>query len=152
MSMKNSDFGPREYKDGRTKQSFKDACDINKILKKAAIKGGLSHVQKYPEAVYGEFDPELDLFVARDRIAKAEQIFMELPSEVRREFDNDAVKFVQYGKTVGMQKLIEEIPAIAEPGNHFPNPVRRAQTPGGATTTAPEAPAAPSPPSPPETP
>ena len=52
-------FAP-EYKDGRTKQSFKDQCDINKILKRAQVKGGLAHVQKYPEAVYGEFDPERD--------------------------------------------------------------------------------------------
>lgn len=145
MSMESSDFGPREYKDGRTKQSFKDQCDINKILKKAAVKGGLSHVQKYDEAVYGEFDPNMDLFVARDRIARAEEIFMDLPAEVRREFDNDAIKFIQYGKTVGMQKLIEEIPAIAEPGQHFPNPIRRSESAAGATTTEPEAAPAPPP-------
>lgn len=146
MSMESSDFSEREYTDGRTKQAFKDACDINKILKRAAIKGGLSHVQKYDEAVYGEFDPDLDLFVARDRIAKAEKIFMDLPAEVRREFDNDPVKFVQYGKKVGIPKLIEEIPAIAEPGDYFPNPVRRADVSAAAAANTPEPPVAPSPP------
>lgn len=125
MSMKSSDFSERKYTDGRTKEAFKDQCDINKILKKAAIKGGLSHVQKYPEAVYGEFDPSLDLFVARERIAQAERIFADLPAEIRREFGNDAVKFIEYGKTVGIAKLVEEIPAIAEPGDFFPNPVKR---------------------------
>lgn len=146
MSMKTSDFSKREYKDGRTKQSFKDQCDINKILKKAAVKGGLSHVQKYPEAVYGEFDPELDLFVARDRIAQAERIFMDLPAEVRREFNNDAVAFIQYGKKVGIQQLIDEIPTIAEPGDLFPNPVSRsviADLPSAAATPAPSQEAAP---------
>lgn len=145
MSMKSSDFGPREYKDGRTKQSFKDQCDINKILKRAQVKGGLAHVQKYPEAVYGEFDPELDLFVARERIAKAEAIFGDLPAEVRREFNNDAVAFVQYGNKVGIEKLIEQIPAIAEPGRYFPNPVKAGGQGAGAATAPSEPAPAPTP-------
>lgn len=139
------------YEDGRTKQSFKDECDINKLLKKAAVKGGLAHVQKYPEAVYGEFDPAMDLFVARDRIAKAEEIFMDLPAEVRREFNNDAVAFIQHGKKVGLAQLIADIPQIAEPGNYFPNPVQRGGQGAGAATApgqAPEAPATPPEPEP----
>lgn len=119
----------------KTKQSFKDSTDINKILKKAAVKGGLSHVQKYPEAVYGEFDPELDLFVARERIARGEQIFNELPAEVRREFDNDALSFIQFASAPeNAGKLVDLIPAIAEPGDYFPNPVKRNQEPSKATS------------------
>ena len=34
------------YDDGRTKQSFKDQCDINKILKKAMRTGSIAHLQK----------------------------------------------------------------------------------------------------------
>ena len=56
MSMKSSDFGPRDYSDGRTKQAFKDQCDINKILKKASVTGSIAHLQKYPELIYGEFN------------------------------------------------------------------------------------------------
>lgn len=144
-----------EYKESdRTVQSFKDACDINKILKKAQVKGGLAHVQKYPEAVYGEFDPSIDLLVARDRIAKAETIFSELPAEVRREFGNDSLEFVKYAAGLSPGELVEKIPAIAEPGNYFPNPVKRAGT-GAGGATAPESAAAtvsePPPPSEPAT-
>ena len=32
---------------GRTKQSFKDSCDINRILQKAQKAGSLSHWQKH---------------------------------------------------------------------------------------------------------
>jgi hypothetical protein len=134
------------YDDGRTKQSFKDECDINKLLKKAAVKGGLAHIQKYPEATYGEFDPAMDLFVARERIAKAEEIFMDLPAEVRREFNNDAVAFIQHGQNVGLEKLIEEIPQIAEPGNYFPNPAQRGGQGAGAATAPADPAAAPEPP------
>ena len=38
MSMKSSDFSERVYDDGRTKQAYKDACDINKIIKRAQVK------------------------------------------------------------------------------------------------------------------
>ena len=126
-----------EYKDGRTKQSFKDQCDINKILKKAAVKGGLSHVQKYPEAIYGEFDQDVDLLTARNRIAQADKIFMDLPAEVRREFNNDALAFIQYaGHPDNAGKLTELIPEIAQPGDYFPNPVK-AGGQGAAAATAP---------------
>jgi hypothetical protein len=143
MSMKSSDFGPRDYSDGRTKQAYKDQCDINKILKKAQVKGGLSHVQKYPEAVYGEFDGEMDLLTAHERIGKANAIFSELPAEVRREFNNNALEFVQYAGSLSPGELVEKIPAIAEPGDYFPNPVKRGGQGAGAATAPSEAPGEP---------
>ena len=42
-------------KEIRTKQSFKDSCDVNKIIKKAQITGSLAHAQKYDTPVYGDF-------------------------------------------------------------------------------------------------
>lgn len=133
----------KEYGPGRTKQSFKESCDINQILKKAQVKGGLSHVQKYPEMVYGEFDGEVDLLTAHERIGRANEIFAELPSEVRREFDNDALSFVTWAGSLGPGELVEKIPAIARPGNYFPNPVNRGgQGAGAATQPAADPPAA----------
>lgn len=132
----NGEYFFPEYGPGRTKQSFKDQCDINKILKKAQIKGGLAHVQKYPEASYGEFDQNADLFTARERIEKATKIFNELPAEVRREFDNDPLAFTAYAAKQPPGELIQKIPAIAEPGNYFPNPVQRADAPSEAPQAA----------------
>lgn len=125
----------KDYSDGRTKQQFKSQCDINKILKRAEKAGGLAHVQKYPEAVYGEFDGEMDLLTARERIAKANDIFMDLPAEVRNEFDNDALKFTAFANDpANAGKLAQIIPAIAEPGSYFPNPVQRGGLGAGAAT------------------
>lgn len=124
-----------KYKDGRTKQSFKDQCDINKILKKAEVAGGLSHVQKYDKAVYGEFDGEFDLLTAMGKIQKAEEIFSELPAEVRSEFQNNALAFVKFaGDPANNDKLIDLIPEIAEPGRYFPNSVSRFGQGAGAAT------------------
>ena len=55
-----------EYNDGRTKQSFKEETDVNRIIQRAQQVGGLAHVQKYPEAVYGEFSGEMDLLTAHE--------------------------------------------------------------------------------------
>ena len=129
---------PVVYDDGKTKQQFADQCDVNKILKRAEKAGGLSHVNKYPEKTYGEFDGEFGLLEARERIGRADKIFQELPAEVRKEFGNDALQFVAFaGDPANNDKLQELIPAIAEPGRYFPNPVQRAGQ-GAAAATAPD--------------
>lgn len=128
------------YNDGVTKQSFKDQCDINKILKKAEVSGGLSHVMKYDKAVYGEFDGEFDLLTAHERIAKAETIFNDLPAEVRREFQHNALEFVKFAADpANNDRLVELIPQIAEPGRYFPNSVQRFGKGAGAATAPEEA-------------
>ena len=81
----------RVYDDGRTEQGHKDATDINKIIKKHATHASLAHAVKYPEVTYGVFDGEMDLLTARARIEQANNIFMDAPAEIRREFNNDAL-------------------------------------------------------------
>ena len=113
----------KDYSDGRTKQSFKDSTDINKILKKAQISGGLSHALKYDEAVYGEFTG-VDLLGAFEQCGRAQAIFADLPAEVRREFDQDAFKFAGYASDpANIGRLKELIPSIAEPEDFFVKPV-----------------------------
>ena len=143
MSMESSDFGPRKYEDGRTKQSFKDSCDINKMLRKAQKTGSIAHLQKYPEAVYGVFEG-YDLLEAHGQITRANDIFNDLPSEIRNEFNNDALKFAGFASNPeNNERLRELLPAIAEPGSYFPNPVQRGGTGAGAATAVEEAPADP---------
>lgn len=124
-----------KYKDGRTKQAFKDQCDINKMLAKAQRTGSLAHLMKYPESTYGEFDGEFDLLTAQGRIQKAQGIFDELPSEIRNEFNNNALAFVKFaGDPANNEKLRELLPALAKPGSYFPNPVARGGQGAGAAT------------------
>lgn len=120
----------KDYSDGRTKQSFKDSTDINKILKKAQKAGGISHALRHDAAEYGEFTG-VDLLGHYEQINRARVIFDDLPSEVRREFDQDALKFAGYASDpANIHRLKELIPSIAEPADFFPNPVSR----GGAAT------------------
>lgn len=122
----------------RTKQSFKDECDVNKIIQKHAIEVSKSHLQIYPPEAYAEFDG-VDLLEAHARIDRAHEIFSKLPSEVRNEFDNDALRFVAFaGNPENNEKLAELLPAIAKPGRYFPNPVQREGVGAGAATPPPE--------------
>lgn len=124
-----------KYDDGRTKQAFKDSTDINKLLSKAQTQGSLSHLMKYPEPVYGQFDGEFDLLTATEKISKAGEIFADLPSEIRREFGNNALAFVNFaGDPANNDKLRDLLPALAKPGSYFPNPIHRGGVGAGAAT------------------
>ena len=113
----------KDYSDGRTKQAFKDSTDINKILKKAQVAGGLAHAMKYEPEAYGEFTG-VDLLGAFEQCRRAQAIFADLPAEVRREFDQDAFKFAGYASDPeNVHRLKELIPAIAEPESFFVKPV-----------------------------
>lgn len=122
------------YSDGRAKQAFRDDADVNKMLHKAAEQNSLSHLMKYPEATYGEFE-NYDLLEAYRRIERAEEIFSELPSEVRTEFGGSPARFCAFAADpVNNPRLRELLPAIAQPGWHFPHPNMR-----GAEMPAPSA-------------
>lgn len=114
------EFGPT-----RTKQSFKDSCDITKMIKKAQKTGSLAHIQKYDKSVYGTFE-NYDLREAMEKVDFANEIFGALPSEIRREFKGDAIAFAGFASNpANRDRLQELLPAIAEPGDYFPNPVKR---------------------------
>ncbi len=120
-------YTPEYEKPGRTKQSFKESCDVNKILKKAQKTGTISHLNKH-QATYGDLSG-FDFTEAQMQLAKAGEIFDDLPSEIRREFDNSPAKFFEFANDVeNVEKLGELLPAIAEPGNFFPSPTKTAAT------------------------
>lgn len=133
MSMRGFPPGPQPvevegqmvlYGDGMTKQSFKDQTDINKILNKAQRMGSLSHLVRHG-AVYGDFSDVDDLLTAQKRLARGAEIFQELPSEVRREFDGDMLKFFEFvNDPQNADKLQDVLPQLAEPGRQLPD-VRR---------------------------
>ncbi len=106
---------PIKYTDGRTKQSFKDETDINKLLQRAAKKGTISHLNKY-EARYGDF-ANFDFFEANVMLAKGREIFDDLPAEIRSEFHQSQAEFYDYvNDPLNKDRLGELLPALADPG------------------------------------
>ncbi len=114
------DYVPKYERPGRTKQSFKDSTDINKILIKARKTGTLSHLQKHG-AEYGDFSDMPTLLDAHARLSRGQEIFDELPAEVRRDFKNDAAEFFTFvNDPANVGKLAEILPQVAEPGDYVP--------------------------------
>ncbi len=106
---------PQIYDDGRTKQSFKNSTDINKILHKAQKTGVISHLAKH-QAFYGDFE-SFDFHDAQNTLARAGTMFNELPSEVRSEFNQSPQEFFDFvNDPVNQGKLAELLPALAAPG------------------------------------
>lgn len=113
----------KDYSDGRTKQSFKDQCDITKIINRAQREGGVAHLYKYPQAVYGEFQ-NLDLLSAFGVVDKANAIYADLPSDVRKKFPN-AMAFAEFASAPeNIGRLHELMPELVT-SKEFPNPIRR---------------------------
>ncbi len=79
--------------DGMTKQSFRDECDINKILPKAAATGLMSHVNR-AQGSMRDLSEAVDYKTGLDLINEAEEAFMELPARLRKEYDNDPGKLL----------------------------------------------------------
>jgi len=114
MSMRHP-IPPKVYDDGRTKQAFKDDADINKLLQRAQKTGTMSHLQKY-ETVYADFSG-VDWEETQNTLARGRQVFSELPSEVRNEFQNSPGKFFEFvNDPANNDKLAEKLPHLAKPG------------------------------------
>ncbi|AXH73540.1 MAG: internal scaffolding protein [Microviridae sp.] len=99
-----SAYGPRyrvpfttpesELPFGRTKQSFKDECDINTILKKFQRTGLLEFVNdRQPQ--YGDVSA-IDFQESMQTVARANEIFADLPSSIRKHFENSPEQFFSF--------------------------------------------------------
>lgn len=81
--------------DGMTRQEFADECDINVLMARYEKTGVLNHFNaRQPQ--YLDVSEVPDLATSLLYLQEAETAFMRLPAAVRKEFDNDPVKFVDF--------------------------------------------------------
>lgn len=78
----------------RTQQQFKEECDINTIVMQFGITGQLPNNLRMP--IQEEFVDTMTYHEALNKLIEADNKFMELPAEIRSQFQNDAGKFVAY--------------------------------------------------------
>jgi hypothetical protein len=78
-----------------TQQHFQEETEINNILRSHDRNGIISHIHK-GQAIYGDFSDITDLQDALDKLKKANNEFMNVPSEIREKFQNDAGKFYTF--------------------------------------------------------
>jgi len=77
-----------------TKQSFRDECDINNILRKFNVTGELPVGSVQPQ--YGDFSGITDYQSALNAVMAAQDSFLALPAKVRSRFDNDPAYFIEF--------------------------------------------------------
>ncbi len=108
----------KDYRDGRTKQSFKDETDINRIIQRAEKSGTISHLTKY-KGVYADF-ADFDYFENLQKLTRGREIFDDLSAELRNEFMGSPSKFFDYVNdpaNVGRLEIL--LPDLAEPGKQL---------------------------------
>ena len=110
--------------DDRTKQSFKDECDIGKILAQYTKTGIITHLNR-AQAVFTDVSEMGDYRQALEQVEAARVLFMELPSAVRAKFNNDAAQFLDFAtdpenleemREMGLAPVISKHPDVVQPG------------------------------------
>nr|DAJ46319.1 MAG TPA: Scaffold protein [Microviridae sp.] len=79
----------------RTKQSELADCDINNIMARYAATGVISHLAA-GQPLYGDFSEVEDYQASLNKVMSAEEKFMSLPSELRKKFDFDPQKMIDF--------------------------------------------------------
>lgn len=137
--------------EGRTKNEFLEETDVNYILRNFQKKGAMAHFAKFG-GEYG-FAPGLDFQLAMETTIKAQTMFDELPSKVRRRFSFDPALFLDFVqdpenldamRELGLTDMPAEAPGRGKPaGAGSPTPEQaRAEPAAVAPSGAPAAPAA----------
>nr|QJB19215.1 MAG: internal scaffolding protein [Microvirus sp.] len=96
-----------------TRQEFVEECDINTLMARYEAGGAISHVNK-AEPLYLDTTLYPGLQGAMDAFKEASIAFGKLPAAVRREFDNDPQKFVDFAIVPGNVGRMREW-GLAEP-------------------------------------
>lgn len=97
-----------------TKQAFAEETNVNQIMAKYQATGQFTHINKNP-AVYGDFSGVDTLQGALAQIDEARSIFMALPAEVRKDFNNDLSAFVRYSQEASAEDLLAKGIIVADP-------------------------------------
>ena len=82
--------------ESRTRQEFKDECDINNIMKQYHRTGMIAHVREHMGAFMDLSDGPDDFTDAQQKIVKATEFFMGLPSNIRARFLNNTGEFLDF--------------------------------------------------------
>ena len=112
-----------------TKQSMRDECDVNLIVKSHQKTGVLAHMNRAAPQ-YGDFSTGMDLHSAIAQVDEANERFMMLPAEVRKLADNSPARFLEMlgdddaalalqeaGLALGIEVPKPEVPAVVVPNN-----------------------------------
>jgi phage internal scaffolding protein len=92
--------------ESKVQKSFQDETDIKNILEKYGRTGILPIMKN--EAIYGDFSEVPDYMEAQNIIKQADEQFSLLSSDLRKRFENDPAKFLEFcTNPSNMEEMIE---------------------------------------------
>ncbi|WNK14404.1 MAG: internal scaffolding protein [Microvirus sp.] len=105
-----------------TRQEFAEECDINTLMARYEASGAISHVNR-AMPVYLDTTDYPGLQASMDLFREAAASFNALPATVRREFDNDPQKFIDFASDAENLPRMREW-GLAPPAEVAPGPVK----------------------------
>jgi phage internal scaffolding protein len=96
-----------------TQQHFAEESEINNILRTYDRNGVIEHIHR-GNAIYADFSNITDLSDALHQIKEAQEEFLNIPSEIREKFQNDAGKFFKFASDPANLKELREM-GLANP-------------------------------------
>ena len=99
-------------------QHFKEEVDINRIVKRYAETGILTHFMKQ-QADYA-FAPSTTFTEAMFMVTEAQEQFNQLPAEARAHFNNDPATFLDAAHDEGRRQEFVDLGLIPEPQEQAP--------------------------------
>lgn len=110
-----------------TKQSFKDECDVNRIMAQYMKTGEIPHINKVAPQ-YLDCDAT-DFQQAMEFVAGAQTLFQELPSAIRNRFNNSPQEFVEFCSHEKNRPELAEMGLLApNTSASIPNPTSNLST------------------------
>lgn len=116
----------------RTKTDMAAACDINNILSNYRKTGVLTHFRE--GGTFAELPDAMDYQQAMNMVLDAQDMFMELPAELRKQLDQSPAKFLEFVKDEANRDVLRDYGLLqAEPAQDptTPDPVTPAPPPEG---------------------
>ncbi len=117
MSLRSAaNLGPRVQIDfsgekSRAKQSMGAECDINLIMKKYIKTGAVRHVNRFGGSY--DFASSIEYHEAMNLVTEADQMFSQLPAEMRGRFLNDPAGFLDFVQNPESEEEMREMGLLA---------------------------------------
>lgn len=112
-------------------QSEKDDCDINTIVRRFGLTGSLPQGARVPQ--YADFVGAVDDYrTALDLLREADESFMKLPADIRKEFNNDAGKLVEFVSDERNRRRAEELGLVVGSAVKLPSAAIASPVPGSS--------------------
>lgn len=109
--------------EGKTRQSDADSADINKVLRRAGITDPRQLILQ--QGNYMDVSDVGDYRALSDRLARVRQYFEGLPAELRKEFGNDSLRFLDVVNDPANADQLIEWGVFVRPDGYVPRSERK---------------------------